>query len=348
MSNLDPQSPQPALHRIETPPNFFLPGLSFEQVAMQLLSSQFQASTREWQTTSSSFVALHAGNCSSRTFELCTPCFESHVGISLPDNPPAFEFRPPSHTDISGKTEVHRFVLTGSIAREVNQSLCQYGVQLHRKGDGIHRSNVGGFHSTETVFSGAGSSSEWYGALHNVLLEAIKMLETNGALGDSRRISSQRVTTATCAPLQVSGWVNVSSARDFNTLHDHGNALWSAVYYADAGVVTDDEVENSELLSLAGALILKTQLVAWSSDFGFLPIRPRAGDLWIFPAYVPHVVLPRTLDNTAADGDTSLGGRLRVSVACNIFRRSDPVSSCVRNSGHEEAVRYLLRQMEVQ
>lgn len=84
---------------------------------------------------------------------------------------------------------------------------------------------------------------------------------------------------------------------------------------------------------LAGALLLKTQFAPWVADYGYLPIRPRAGDLWLFPGYVPHAVMPRalsqaqpaapaaqpTLASTVAADDEVRGPRLRVSVACNIL-----------------------------
>ena len=92
-------------------------------------------------------------------------------------------------------------------------------------------------------------------------------------------------TYSPVAQMRVSGWMNISSAHDFNTLHDHGEALWAAVYFVEA----DDHalmVLDAGAAVYSGALLLKTQLAPWTTDFGFLPIQPRPGELWIFPGCV--------------------------------------------------------------
>jgi hypothetical protein len=190
---------------------------------------------------------------------------------------------------------------------------------------------------------------ERYGRVHNVLLEALLMLENDhkhegekesaqageqcdvrrdeqgderrgeqgderrGEQGDERRgeqgdelggataavktavktaageAAARRVpaapTYSPVAQMRVSGWMNISSAHDFNTLHDHGEALWAAVYFVEA----DDHalmVLDAGAAVYSGALLLKTQLAPWTTDFGFLPIQPRPGELWIFPGCV--------------------------------------------------------------
>ena len=98
----------------------------------------------------------------------------------------------------------------------------------------------------------------------------------------ARRSSPAAPTYSPVAQMRVSGWMNISSAHDFNTLHDHGEALWAAVYFVEA-----DEralmVVDAGAAVYSGALLLKTQLAPWTTDFGFLPIQPRPGELWIFP-----------------------------------------------------------------
>ena len=98
----------------------------------------------------------------------------------------------------------------------------------------------------------------------------------------ARRSSPAAPTYSPVAQMRVSGWMNISSAHDFNTLHDHGEALWAAVYFVEA----DDRalmVVDAGAAVYSGALLLKTQLAPWTTDFGFLPIQPRPGELWIFP-----------------------------------------------------------------
>ena len=78
-----------------------------------------------------------------------------------------------------------------------------------------------------------------------------------------------------------------------------------------------------------GALLLKFQTERWAHRYTFLPVAPRAGDLWLFPGYVPHAVMPRTLrpspgTQAAAQAATAASGcdGLRVSVAFNIHKAS--------------------------
>ena len=99
----------------------------------------------------------------------------------------------------------------------------------------------------------------------------------------------------------------------------------------------------------------------WESNYGYLPITPRAGDLWIFPGYVPHAVLPRALprdgngasdagtpvhDQVADEEDATAG--MRISVACNIFPKDGSFKG-----GHESeseslrAIRCLLGGVDV-
>ena len=44
-------------------------------------------------------------------------------------------------------------------------------------------------------------------------------IATTGSNGDDQFLRSRR-------PMKVSGWMNVSTTLAFNTLHDHGDALW--------------------------------------------------------------------------------------------------------------------------
>jgi len=143
----------------------------------------------------------------------------------------------------------------------------------------------------------------------------------------------------------------------------HLQALWSAVYYVargsgdatpDSSDGGEDEMDGGPLRApasadgeeadarSAGSLVLKTQLVPFTHSYGYLPIAPRAGDLWVFPGYLSHAVLPRTLlpppavgegDATAAASPTT-SDLPRVSVAINVQRKAsvvgDPTNEVAR------------------
>lgn len=91
----------------------------------------------------------------------------------------------------------------------------------------------------------------------------------------------------------------------------------------------------------AGSLVLKTQLVPFAHSYGYLPIAPRAGDLWVFPGYLSHAVLPRTLQPPPAMGDAAAspteGDLPRVSVAINVQRIRKAKASTVGDDRDEVA-----------
>ena len=256
---------------------------------------------------------------------------------------------------------MHRFVLNASIAALINANLQQTASELSISESGIRRSNIGGFHSDEERFEGSGSSSEWYGQLQNVLLEALRMLH-HGPEEEEEVATMPGATSlpwARARELNCRGWLNVNDSTHFNLLHDHGDAVWSAVYYVDPGMTAASTAPTPQAApsasaaaaeggaaprrvrppndaAYAGALLLRTQLKAFSTDFAYLPVPPSAGDLWIFPGYLPHAVLPRTLP-TAESGElqaaktatppsasTAPASSQRISVACNVLAPEKP------------------------
>jgi hypothetical protein len=70
--------------------------------------------------------------------------------------------------------------------------------------------------------AGSGSGKQWYGRLYEVVVEALRALATP-------QEHQKAVMTSPEVEPKMSGWLNVSTEADFNTLHDHGDALWSMV-----------------------------------------------------------------------------------------------------------------------
>lgn len=99
---------------------------------------------------------------------------------------------------------------------------------------------------------------------------------------------------------EATAWLNVGGQGAFNTLHDHDAAAWSLVYYAAAPVGS-------------GELLLRFQVEPRSQRFTYLACAPKSGELWAFPGYLPHAVLPNA-SSTAP----------RVSVAVNVFAAPAP------------------------
>jgi len=337
----------------------FDPDAGFEAAARVLCSAQYlehEQGGGVWTTDDeATFMRLDSTNCLTHERSVHAGCFESHTTLVLPDNPP---IKPCPVT--MRHTSVHRFVLSDGVAAAINGHLLSEAVRHSQLITGSSRSNVGGYHSIEEVWQGGGSSGDWYGRLHNVVLEAVRVLSADADAGTPGGAGGN-----SDADLHVSGWFNVSGAREFNTLHDHGDALWAAVYYvarggeAAAGVGSSDDGGESDMETdtddarAAGSLVLKTQLVPCTHTFGYLPIPPRAGDLWIFPGHLSHAVLPRTLlpppppaAAAAAAGSAAMpvpcDGAPRVSVAINVQRKA---SAADGGSPTDQGVARALRRM---
>jgi uncharacterized protein (TIGR02466 family) len=158
---------------------------------------------------------------------------------------------------------------------------------------GVRYSNVGGWHS-EPDFEA------WSGDVGKKLTGMV-IDQVNRATQDylrTMRASQRRIVW------RITLWANVNEAGDYNRSHTHPGATWSGVYYVDAG---DEPPETSE----TGTLVLHHPNLAAAGWFfpDVTPqahyVRPRAGLMLLFPAYLAHEVRPYT------------GQRPRISVAFN-------------------------------
>lgn len=105
------------------------------------------------------------------------------------------------------------------------------------------------------------------------------------------QVAAERTAAATAADSQViTGWINASDRRAFNALHDHGTTVWSLVYFVDAGSPAEEQRNCTEGQVVApGSLLLRTQMVPFTHQYGFLAVEPQPGELWAFPGKVLHV-----------------------------------------------------------
>src|SRR5437868_9707590 len=107
-------------------------------------------------------------------------------------------------------------------------------------------------------------------------------------------------------------WANINRTGHGNEFHSHPGAYWSGVYYVDDGGIAADPALEGELefldprgpvpLMNAPHLRMAGNLSAGSAE----RIRPQAGPLVMFPAWVMHQVRPY------------LGNAERISIAFNL------------------------------
>ena len=111
--------------------------------------------------------------------------------------------------------------------------------------------------------------------------------------------------------LRINGWMNINPQGAFNAPHTHPGAQWSGVYYVSQPIVEDG---NSGMIEF---LDPRTDLPNWrilKAD-SFRPkrkIRPKAGEIVLFPSYLMHWVYPNETDKE------------RVTVAFNATFKKKP------------------------
>ena len=258
------------------------------------------------------------------TFQHVTPSCNSaeaipeimacHHVFDIPDNPP----RPGPRS-----TRVHRFSLSQS--RCLNSHLKEACSSWARNfgGQSVNISNVNSFHSPEEELVGNGSA--W---CNPVLLDAVSSAVDAAATAEGSSFDEA---------WKFTGWFNISTLPEsFNALHDHGNAQWSVVYFAGAQGIESQvssrgcdqaavDVSTSGDTFLApnfsGDLLLRFQLAPFTQHFGFFAVKPRPGDLWVFPGHVAHAVAPAGRVPTMRDKDGPEhppGAIMRLSCAFNV------------------------------
>jgi uncharacterized protein (TIGR02466 family) len=169
-------------------------------------------------------------------------------------------------------TPVFWYVVPG--AGPLNAELRDLILEQERTAPAMVKSNQGGWQSPTDVF-------RWEGpAIATFTRYARRAVE----VATARVLAPQSVRIE----LHLSGWAAVNRRGHYNTVHVHPGATWSGIYYVDPG---DEPPETP-----GAALELFHPVVASAMTFlpGALPparlVRPEAGMLVLFPAYLQHGV----------------------------------------------------------
>lgn len=163
---------------------------------------------------------------------------------------------------------------------------------------GTQHSNLGGWQSDWDM-------DRWGGPA------AIKLL----AIGrnTANRITTDRHGNAVVLTWKANMWANVNRSGHGNEFHSHPGSFWSGVYYVDDGGIDADPSLGGELEFMdprgPGPAMYAPHLA-----FGKLglsvganeTVRPKAGRLVMFPAWLLHQVRPYR------------GKALRISIAFNL------------------------------
>ena len=142
---------------------------------------------------------------------------------------------------------------------------------------GVHLSNVGGWHSESDLL-------KWPGGAVATLASWIQhgfrdMIEQS--CNPEFRLHMKTVLTC---------WANVSSTGAYNVTHNHTPALFSGVYYVDPGELFEPP-SKSGLLEFQDPRVLGGPVPSQAFHPPVL-LRPKAGMMVIFPGWLMHFVHP--------------------------------------------------------
>jgi uncharacterized protein (TIGR02466 family) len=185
---------------------------------------------------------------------------------------------------------------------DVNAQLASGFVTERQTSPGVQRSNVGGWHSIPNL------SQRPDPALRALMQSTVGCI---GALvAELARGESEAPPLLPRYRYAVHGWAMVMERDDYVVLHEHGEAHWSTVYYADAG--DDEAAAPSGVLAFVdprrgGRSVPGVDLFPTT-----FTVRPRTGTLVVFPGWLQHYVHPYR------------GHRPRVSISCNVVMEAVP------------------------
>lgn len=161
---------------------------------------------------------------------------------------------------------------------------------LKSSGEGIRRSNQGGWHSGDDLHLSKDP------VIHDLMVSVLQV--ATACIKDFEGDRDYRDVR------MVGAWVNVNGQGDWNAPHEHLPCHWSGVFYVDAGepVTTDDPD------SLEGQILFFDPLPLgreWKRPPN-VAYKPVTGTMLLFPSFLTHMVAPYR------------GSKPRISVAFNL------------------------------
>lgn len=161
----------------------------------------------------------------------------------------------------------------------VNAALLRWLPGRRARDPGIRRANGGGWHSTPDLAI----------SREPICQELMQILV--GASQEALRVHYGR-DGQSVPPFgaSVQGWLMALGANDYVLPHDHAGAHWSAAYYVDPGDGPTDG--QSGCIAFVHPVSGVPQIPGLAPEPTEVSIRPRAGMLVLFPAWLKHYVHP--------------------------------------------------------
>ena len=160
-------------------------------------------------------------------------------------------------------------------------------------------SNLGGWQSDWDF-------ADWGGDAGAAMLESARNL--------ANQVTSDRTGRKVAIDWKLNAWANINRTGHGNEFHTHPGSFWSGAYYVADGGINDDpalggEFEIQDPRGVAPAMyapMLCVNMPGGLSMGASELIRPMAGQMLMFPAWLSHQVRPY------------LGDKRRISIAFNL------------------------------
>jgi uncharacterized protein (TIGR02466 family) len=190
-------------------------------------------------------------------------------------------------------------VATLGDAESLNAELKRVILERERHDQGVQHSNLGGWQSSWDF-------EDWGGPAARRLLGAARDLAT--------RLTADRAGKPVRVVWKTNAWANVNRRGHGNEFHTHPGCYWSGTYYVDDGGAGDDhalggEFEMLDPRGVAPAMyapLLGFAVPGGQSAGASELIRPKSGQMVLFPSWLLHAVRPYH------------GGHERISIAFNL------------------------------
>lgn len=183
-------------------------------------------------------------------------------------------------------------------AAELNAGLRQAIADRQKSHPSAQHSNLGGWQSSWDM--------DRWGGVAAIRLIAIGRNAAN-------RLTTDRAGNPVALTWRANMWANVNRSGHGNEFHAHPGSFWSGVYYVDDGGIAANPALGGELEFMdprgPGPAMYAPQLAYGSIGLSVganETVRPKAGRLVMFPAWLLHQVRPY------------LGDAERISIAFNL------------------------------
>jgi uncharacterized protein (TIGR02466 family) len=204
-----------------------------------------------------------------------------------------------------GKTELRTYFATPVIvaelaeAAQINPPLIATIRARAARHPSVEHSNLGGWQS-------AWDLADWGGVEAKAVLDAAAEL--------AARATCDRAGKPVRIAWKMNAWANINRGGHGNEFHAHPGSFWSGTYYVDDGGIAlnpalGGEFEMADPRGVAPAMyapMLSFAMPGGQSTGASELIRPKAGLLVLFPAWLSHAVRPYK------------GAHERISIAFNL------------------------------